>query len=299
MTRQVYRYGSSKQFFAFDDMSGGLNVRDANETLNDNEFRELQNVDLGARGSLPKRSGFKVYLSCPSANPQGYFRYIGTTGAITHLIASDGSLWKDVAGTYTRITVQTYNETTGVWTEDGAFRFQTALPIGGVQYGETMFFATGTKLLEYTGSVLRVVAPYKPTPTEIMKIGVNTLATNPLTYISVGSGSVLVNEGLTASRDIGIINSATTFTSIYSKPSGDSIEIKWEYKKSADSAWIVLRDFNATTTYDFTATEVGVYDIRTTIRKVGITDPLLYKIYVFSKISKPINSFIKFNFSII
>lgn len=284
MPRQTYKFNSQKQFFTFSDTSGGLNVRDSDDSLADNEFRELLNVDLGVRGSLPKRHGFTPYAGVTVAHPQGFFRFYGEGGVVTEFIAADGSLWKLNVDVWERITVSTYNETTGVYVADNAFRFQTALPIGAVQYGETMFFATGTKLLEYTeADGLRQVAPYKPTPTEVVKIGVNTLATNPLTYINTGLGSVLINEGMTASKDIGIIGQATTFTALFSKPVGWTVESKWEYRLSEDSAWTVLRDFSTTHTYDFTATEVGNYDIRTTLRQQGDADTAKYKIYILTE----------------
>ena len=54
-----------KHLEIYQDFSGGLNSVTNNEKLQDNEFTILKNVDLGERGSIRKRQGFKEFY--PSA----------------------------------------------------------------------------------------------------------------------------------------------------------------------------------------------------------------------------------------
>ena len=279
MARQPYRYSPSKQFFAYSSFTGGMNTVDPEESLEDNEWRLLQNVDLDAGGGASKRHGFKKYLAFSKTNPQGFFKYYTSTGAVHDIVACNGELFK---GT-TKLNVQLYNEADGTYTTNSTWKFQTTRPIEAVQYGDIMFIATGTLLLEYDGSTLKQMKPYKPTATEVIKIGVNALASNPNDYIAVGSGSVIVNEGITADKNIGIVSKVTQFRAIYSKPSSTNIEIKWEYRKAGAPNWELGRNFSTTVTWNFTPSEVGMYDIRTTIRASGDTEPTNHRLYILAE----------------
>jgi hypothetical protein len=286
MARQTYKFGSAKQFFSFTNFSGGMNSVDPEESLQDNEWRLLQNANLEFGGGAKKRHGFKKYINMEKTKPQGYFKYYGLNNIVHNLIACNGSLYKSVETvegvpeTYVKLDVKTYNQTTDTHTADSAYVFQNTRPIEAVQYGDIMFFATGTRLLEYDGTDLKEIKPYKPTATEVIKVGVNALATNPNEYIAIGSGSVLINEGIIADKAIGVVSTQTTFKAIYSKPSSMVVDIKWEYRKVGVAEWSMGVDFGTTTDWGFMPSEVGFYDIRTTIRPTGDTETLNHKIYI-------------------
>lgn len=296
MARQTYKYSPVKQFFAYTDFSGGMNVVDAEESLSENEWRLLQNVELEQGGGASRRTGFNTLIELPesSSSAQGYFRYYATDGSVHHFIARGGILRRviesnGVFGSVTRPSVGVYNESTGTFTSNATWSFQTTRSIEAVQYGEIMIIATGTKLLEYNGTALTTMKPYKPTATEVVKIGVNMLSEDPNNYVIGGSGAVLVNEGIIAERRKGIISKAVTMTAIYSKPSAMNVQIKWEYKRAGDATWTVGRDFSTTTTYNFTPSEIGMWDIRTTIRETNNQDTTTYRIYVLTNYEVTMN----------
>ena len=63
--RQFYRGNpTNKEYFLVNDFSGGVNTTDVDDVVRDNEFRELLNVELGAKGMIQNRKGF------------GYFRIL-------------------------------------------------------------------------------------------------------------------------------------------------------------------------------------------------------------------------------
>lgn len=56
---QPYRGNpENKQYQLINDFSGGLNTASVDEKLRDNEFRDMNNVELSVRGSLANRKGF-------------------------------------------------------------------------------------------------------------------------------------------------------------------------------------------------------------------------------------------------
>lgn len=48
----------SKQYFLVNDFSGGINIADVDERMQDNEFRALLNVELSLRGMIQNRKGW-------------------------------------------------------------------------------------------------------------------------------------------------------------------------------------------------------------------------------------------------
>jgi hypothetical protein len=51
-----------KNMEAYNDFSGGLNTVTSNDNLRNNEFADLENVDLAERGSLKRRSGMVAHI---------------------------------------------------------------------------------------------------------------------------------------------------------------------------------------------------------------------------------------------
>lgn len=77
MVRQRYYHDPSRKHFeAFNDFSGGMNSTSSNDNVKDNEVVYLQNMDLGERGSLKRRKGFKSIENIDAEGfAQGIFRH--------------------------------------------------------------------------------------------------------------------------------------------------------------------------------------------------------------------------------
>lgn len=131
---------SAKLFEAYMDFSGGMNSETSNERLRDNEFPQLDNVDLASRGSARRRTGRRLIASVPG-KAQGVFFYYRSGQPEPDLIfAVSGRLYVIENGTTSPKEIKF---------RDG-FTFQTERQIDAVQYGPDLFIATGTKLCELT-----------------------------------------------------------------------------------------------------------------------------------------------------
>src|SRR6185312_4836509 len=177
----------------YQNFSGGINTTDAQAMMGDHELTDALNVSLDERGSVTRRTGMIHHLTplTPNKEAQGYFRYYKTATSFEEIIAIDGKL--EIDG-----KVVTINGLTG--------GFQTARPIDAVQYYDKMYFATGTKLLQYDGKDVAVIEPYKPEPLEALYVGTNGLADNPNDYLEHGTGSTLQLTGVTFSSRYGVMN---------------------------------------------------------------------------------------------
>jgi hypothetical protein len=320
---------SLKLFEAYMDFSGGLNSEQSNERLRDNEFITLDNVDLSSRGSAKRRTG-RVLLNTQTGRGQGLFYYYRQGQSKPDIILAIGG------ALYVRENGSTTLKPITIVDGAGTLTFQATQNINAVQYGISMFVATGTKLCElsydtspawapstvyavnamvnangliytctvagtsgtvapthtsgiatdgtvtwqYTSQVwnAKVVDPYKPTVQEAIFIGTNGLAASPDAYVQDGTDTALAVAGIKPSRRTGVVNAKTTMTGYINKPSGmGGIDYKWEYKKSADSTWVLGRDFTADTsggkTWDFTPDTAVNYDIRLTVRATGTSTP--------------------------
>lgn len=73
---RFYHDPARKHIETQQDFSGGLNTMSANDNVKDNELVQLENIDLGERGSLKRRKGY-YSIENPDAEgtPQGIFRY--------------------------------------------------------------------------------------------------------------------------------------------------------------------------------------------------------------------------------
>lgn len=270
MVRQNIVVDPSKKLFeSYLDYSGGRNSEVSNERLKDNEFPSLDNVDLSGRGSAKRRWGRGKLLDL-LANVQGAFFFFTATGQNpTLIIASAGKLyWSAYNSTiFTQIPI---TDSGSAWT------FQTTLSVGAVQYKDTLYVATGTKLVKVTYAsntyTAVTVTPYQPTVMEAIYIGTNALADNPSQYIADGTGTLSVN-GINPVDRTGAVNKTTTMTAYINKPSSVStVDYKWEYKKSADVNWTVGRDWTSENgslnakSWDFKPDVATNWDIRVTVR---------------------------------
>lgn len=272
MARQNIKPNPSEKLFeAYMDFSGGLNSETSNEKLKDNEYPIMENVDLSGRGSAKRRTGRSSFGSI-AGNGQGIFSYYRQGQSDPDIIvAVSGKLYvrSNGSSTFTQINI----------TDGGsAFTFQTTLPVQAVQFGEDLFVATGTKLVEvkYNGSawVATIVTPYSPTVMEAIYIGTNGLASNPNAYVQDGTGTLEV-VGIKPDKRTGTVNIGMNMTAYINKAvTTDTIDYKWEYKMSVDTTWTQINDFTASKkTVEFKVDKAGSYDIRCTVRKNGTTTP--------------------------
>lgn len=281
MTRQNITPDSSVRLFeAYMDFSGGLNSQISNERLKPNEFPILQNVDLSGRASARRRTG-RTLVATQAGVAQGMFPfYRGATTIPDWVVAVDGKLYVMASGTTTLVQIP-ITDSGSPWT------FQATLPVEAVQYQGSLFVATGTKLVEVSFTTLWVavtVTPYTPTVQEAIYIGVNALSPNPMAYIADGVATPIVVVGISPAKRQGAVNVNTTLTAYINKPSGvTSIDYKWEYKRSVDTAYTLGRDFTAGApgkSWDLNVSTATDYDIKVTVRDTAV--PATVFSYTFS-----------------
>lgn len=274
---------SRKLFEAFVDFSGGLNSEITNERLAPNEFPVMLNADLSGRASARLRYGRDKLFTQAGVGQGLFFYYRQTEGYPDKIVAISGRLYVRPNGS---------NTTTEIPILDGAtpFTFQTTRSIEAVQYKDSLYVATGTKLVEVTFASnvwsAKVVIPYTPTVMEAIYIGTNGLAPNPDAYIQdgVSPSSNVEAIGIKPAFRYAAVNESFLMTAFITVPSGYSgtVDYQWEHKFSSDTTWIVDQAFTAgakTHTYAFnTATH---YDVRVTVRKTGdTTAPTLSQQYL-------------------
>lgn len=204
---------------------------------------------------------------------QGYFRYYKESGGFEAIIAVDGRLIRDG----------------GDLIIDGLpDGFQKERMIEAVQWGKTMYITTGTKLVEYDGSIAKVVEPYKVLPLEAIYIGTNGLADVPDNYMQDGQDAFLRVDGVVPSLQKGVANTLTTFTAFISKPDEVTVEYKWEYRLSNSDTFLKGKGWSTDKTWDFTPKNVGEYTVQVSARVQGtaeepnVDDPTVYQIPIYT-----------------
>lgn len=252
MARQNIKPNPSEKLFeAYMDFSGGLNSETANENLKDNELPILTNVDMNTRGSVRRRTGRKILLDMAQKG-QGLFQFFRKGQSEPDLvIAANGRLFVVEAGA---------TEEKEIEMKDGLnpFQFQSDLPVEAAMMGDKMYIATGTKLVELSyvdGDdedttpdqwKCETVVPYVPTTMEAIYIGTNALAPDPANYISDKTGAVgapLTVDGIKALKPTGTLDIYNSFVAYTTKPTGMTLQFKWEVKSPQDMAWIVAKDW--------------------------------------------------------
>jgi hypothetical protein len=216
-------------------------------------------MDLGERGSLQRRKGMVRYRSATlTGKGQGYFRYYRSANDYDDVMAINGKI--EVNGIQKTITGLTGG-------------FQTTKPIEAVQFQNKLFIATGTKLVEYDGTSLKVVTPYAPQPLEALYIGTNGLADNPDNFMQDGVAISKRIDGVTFSSRYGIVNQPVTLTAYISVPSGTSIQYLFEYRYPYMEAgvWTLGKDWSSSKTYAFQTGNEGDVQFRVSIRQTGQT----------------------------
>lgn len=291
---------SQRLFESYLDYGGGRNSEISNERLKDNEYPILDNVDLMGRGSMKRRWGRGKVLS-QAGTAQGIFPFFRQGITKPDLImAISGRLYLKL---YDQSTVTEIPLTDG----GSAFTFQATLQIEAVQYLGVMYVATGTKLVQivydknantWTG---KTCDAYQPTVMEAIYIGTNALAANPNTYVQDGVADTMTVAGIKPAQRTGSANQTTTMTAFINKPASiTSVDYKWEYKKSADTTWVMGRDWtNGTTgkTYGFTPDTGANYDIKVTIRdnanQATVINPYVLSAYIVKQTQDTVANTIK------
>lgn len=196
----------------------------------------------------------------PTGYGQGYFRYFKPDGTYEEILAISGKLYRE-DGSELSIT--------------GLTSFQGTRQIEAVQFKDKMYFATGTKLVEYDGTEAKVIVPYTPQPLEALYIGTNALADNPDAFITDGTATFLRIDGVVPNKRYGVSNADTVFTIFVSKPTG-TVEYKMEYSMFGQDTWKVAQDWETNKTPTFKFTNLGEYELRFTARMQGTTDEVVY-----------------------
>jgi hypothetical protein len=252
-----------KKMEVFQGFTGGLNTTSAPDTMLDSELTDMLNEDIGERGSLKRRYGLKKLKTLPAGTPQGYFRHYKSDGTYDEIFAIGGKLYLN-------------NSTVPVNGAD----FQATKPIEAVQFGQTTFIATGTKLMQYdTTNGTKFVVPYTPTTMEMMYVGTNGLSDDP-------TGSLTDTTGLVASidqvvQDYADPSSTKSFVvKIFCTViDGESYQFCLQAKKATDT-----KEFATPTAWGSRSSSKvikvnatnppGQYSIRISMRKTGTTEIL-------------------------
>lgn len=249
-----------KKLEEYQNFSGGINTTSAQDLMGDHELSTAINVSLDERGSVARRTGMKSHLIPQTVNgtAQGYFKFYKTAYDYEEIVAIDGKL--EIDG-----IVKTID---GL--PDG---FQTERFIEAVQYYNKMYFATGSRLVEYDGTTLKVVEPHKPQPLEALYIGTNGLADNPNDYLDHGIGSTLQLTGVIFSERYGVMNEPFTLTAYHSKKAEDTVEYQFEYRYPfmEDGVWHLGQDWDASNVWTFVAEGEGDMQFRINARVTGGT----------------------------
>jgi hypothetical protein len=244
----------------------------------------FQNTDISSHGSIKRRYGRFKMTSLLATYAQGIFIYrVRVGGVLTPYIitALDGKLYF--------ISLNGVTMTQIVVMDGGSpVTFQATRSIEAAQYGDTLYVATGSFLVEvkFDGTTWTGVksVPYQPTVMEALYIGTNALAPSPNSYIQDGNPGILNVIGVqitdpTTSNTIisGAVNKPMNLTAFISKASsGDVIEYQWEAKRSSETTWsgTPLQAFDSTKkTWSYNPDTATKYDFRLTIRKQGTTTP--------------------------
>lgn len=188
---------------------------------------------------------------------QGYFRYYKENNGYETIVAVGGRLVRDGGD---------------LSIEGLPNGFQKDRMIEAVQWQDKMFFATGTKLVEYDGMTAKVMEAYKPLPLEALYAGTNGLAEFPDNYMQDGTETFLRVDGVVPSLRLGIANTPTEFTAFISKPGAEIIQYKWEYKLANRETLLLGQEWSETAkTWSFIPKDIGDYVVQVSARVKGTT----------------------------
>jgi hypothetical protein len=275
MARQnMYPSSWKKNFEIYQNFNMGLNTQAANESLSEKELPYAQNVNIGQRGTIERRTGMNMLQNnsaVGTGNAQGVFRFFSNDGTYKDVVAKNGYL-------YINGTKQTIEGFTG--------QLQTEREMNAVQYKEKMFIATGTKIVTFDGTAFKVLEHYVPDSLEAMYVGLNGLESSPEDFIKDRTSVVpaidgviveesQVNNGVQEWRFVRYAqtNKAIRARAIVAKPEVMTLEYKFEKRNATDKegSWPIMRDWGTSNTFVFTPNVEGVMQVRVQIREKGKT----------------------------
>ena len=248
MPKQPYRLDPSQKFFDVnEDFSGGMNTTESDSTMANNQLRLIQNMELTTKGSLVKREGLvqihKVNGTGTGIGFQGHFEYFGKDTIKREFYGYNGSIY-DVNN-----NVVNYKNLSKV--NVPASGFQGTRQMASLVYNNVMIVATGTKLLEFgyfyddetettQSYYFRELEPYRPKAIEYSNLGGNLLSPDPDNFISDGTASIIVNEGITTVNRTPTINIPEILETYLSKPSATAVSIRWEvmFTDATNPTWV-------------------------------------------------------------
>lgn len=241
--RQFYRGNpTNKEYFLVNDFSGGVNTTDVDDVVRDNEFRELINVELGAKGMIQNRKGFGYFSVLNSLTdnliPVGHCSLFKVLNDKNNLMlkmkyygSDEVSFYNDTEGNaydleilliidakvyFLKITKEAgvslftvnftykYNLQDLVLETIESYR-SDVISIKTIDYADKVYFMLSDISEQLSGigvwdginksfSYINNTNPYKPTPREIVStsglLGLNALATNPLTWVENSSSGI-------------------------------------------------------------------------------------------------------------
>jgi hypothetical protein len=270
-----------KKMEVFQNFTGGLNTVSPPDGMTDTELTDMLNQDISERGSLKRRHGMEKLKNLPAGKTQGYFRYYKTDGTYDELFAISGQMYR--------------NDEEVALTITGLSSFQDTKPVEAVQFGGTMYIATGTKLLQYDGTTLAIVDPYLPTTQEMTYLGPNILAENPESHLQDTVGLVASIDQVLPHLEVAGSRrwlSAQVFCTkidgedyLYALQVRSAAKASEDWPAISDSQWIHLNDvgnwlgadmlerWNGVYMYGKVASD-GDYEIRVVMKKVAVAEIL-------------------------
>ena len=252
--QNLYTSPSRKHMVAFQNFGGGMNSVSANDNLADSEFPVMVNAHVDPRGSVSRRTGFVRHFTPPvEGKGQGYFRYY------------DGSEFKEIFA----VNGKLYNALGEEIPIEGLpGGFQKDRLIEAVQFGDILYIATGTKLVQYDGTTAKVVEPYRPQALEALYIGTNALADNPNDFMTDGVAVYPRLDGVTLDKRYGVVGQPLTVKAFVSKPETMTLEYKFERRMSTDKEgfWFLSQDWSESKEHTFVTSYDGDMEIKVSIR---------------------------------
>lgn len=153
---------------------------------------------------------------------------------------------------------------------EGDLLIQSERPMEAAMYGNNLYIASGSGFLVYNGSTISKVTPYVPDILETLYIGTNGLVENPY-LVEDYEQSVVQLKDIRFSRRYGVTNEFITIEVGVGKPSGTSLEYKFERRNIHDKQdyWFTIRDWHTDNQATFITDIAGEYQFRISVREEG------------------------------
>ena len=283
--KQTYNHSPwVKHFMLFKDFSGGVNTRDISENMRDSEFKILDNCDIPERGAVKKRNGINYqYFVEPdftAGKTVGHHRFRHRNICYDFWF-NGGRIYK----------VDLSNEPLGVWENpkelslipmpiyskketETSNKYQyndgrDLREVACVQKDDKLYIYNGFRPLVYDFEVDKIY--YLPvtqvTPIQATKMGYNLLSDDPLNDLKQGVTPTLIAEGVSASRNVGLVNQEVEISGWISCPTDKmkDVRVRWYAMTDKDGEEKMIHDwkpFTENSKIKYKLTYDGSVDIR-------------------------------------